>query len=76
MRKKLHFYAYSFTGRLTCGRSGEGSVYIGYHNAGVTKARIQEAKKGANMDPGAVLVAVSYLGRMTNERFSTVDPTE
>lgn len=63
---KNHWFAYSFIGKVDS-KEARGSVYVGYNNKLITRARINEAKKGSGLDSAAVLMAVSYLGRMTEQ---------
>lgn len=61
-----HWYCLSFVdgdgGNLT-----HASVYLGWDDQKITKPRIAEAKRGAEVGEDSVLMAVSYLGYMTHE---------
>lgn len=66
--KKLHFYAFSFSGSDARGNSVTASAYVGYPNQLVTKTRIQAAKESAGVTSSAVLIGLGYIGFMTVEQ--------
>ena len=58
---KQHWYAYSFLGQ----GNTYSSTYVGYEDNNITMPRIRAAKVFAGVSPDAVVLSVSYLGRMT-----------
>lgn len=66
---ELYWYAFSFS-HLSATRRQIASCYVGYASKRVTLANIAKAKVTAKVPPDAVLMACSYLGRMTTEEFT------
>jgi hypothetical protein len=64
-----HWFAFSFA-YMDQSRNVQASVYIGYPDRQITLARIDGAKKDAEVPETSVLLAVSYLGCMTKAEFS------
>lgn len=62
---RLHWYALAFLDQLPSGAPVNSSTYIGWPDRLVTKPRIDAAKQGAEVGPGAVLLSCCYLGQMT-----------
>ena len=63
-----HWYCFSYNGtNPQTGLDCAASTYAGYERQRVTKPMIDENKKHAGVNEGAVLIAVSYLGYMTRE---------
>jgi len=61
----LHWYALAFLDSVPSGAPMNASIYMGWPEQLVTKPRIDAAKQGAGVGPGAVLLACCYLGKMT-----------
>lgn len=57
---KFHYYSFAFA-QGNC----QASVYVGYDDMAVTLARIQGAKKSADLVGTSVLLSCCYLGHMT-----------
>lgn len=68
-KEKRHWYNFSFATP-----TGFCSSQTGYISKGVTMKRIRKSKEGIAGE-SAALLAVSYLGYMTEEDF-TYDPSE
>lgn len=66
---KLHYYLLSFTETQGNGER-TAAVSMAVPNQRITALAITKARAGAGMTPGAVLLAVSYLGHMTAEEFN------
>ena len=64
----LHWYALSFMDLDERGNTINSSTYMGWPSSLVTKARITESKKHAQVGQGAVLLSCCYLGHMTKEQ--------
>ena len=70
MRNRKHFFCFSYSGKdLEGNRECEASSYVGYDTKKVTLQMINENKGYAGVTDKAVLIAVSYLGRMTKATF-------
>ncbi len=64
----LHYYCFSYIGKDSeTGEDCQASTYTGYPEKGITMPMIDENKKNACVNNGAVLLAVSYLGFMTRD---------
>ncbi len=68
---KKHWFCFSYVGSSNDdgGATAYGSAYVGYLRRGVTRAMIEENKGVAGLSRDAVLVSVSYLGKMTRGTF-------
>lgn len=70
MAKKC-WYCLTYQGKSTVDQqSCTASVYCGVAERYITKGLIDSLKADAKVDAGAVLVACSYLGRMSREKFN------
>jgi hypothetical protein len=67
--QKWHWYAFSFIGPTSTSNSTYASCYFGFPNKAVTKSRIKEAKRGADVLDGAVMLSCCYLGCMKQSEF-------
>lgn len=69
----LHWYAFSFRYEAR-GIKQCGCTYIGYPQKDkITKTRIDEAKVAAEVHEDAVLLGISYLGKMTRAQMTGGD---
>ena len=64
-----HRYSFAFTKYHDDGTETIGSSYLGINEQKVTKAVIDYARETAQMDAGAVLISVCYLGFFSEEEF-------
>jgi len=70
MGNKKHWFCFSYKGTdLEGNRDCDASSYVGYDTKKVTLSMINENKRYADVTDKAVLIAVSYLGRMTKATF-------
>ena len=68
---ELHWYCFSYIGKdIKTGLTANGCTYSGYTEEGVTLQAITENKQNAGVTDDAVLISVSYLGKMTKEVFT------
>lgn len=70
--EELHWYCFSYTGKLADGSEGtaSASTYSGLIENKITLRRMKENKANAGMRIDAVVVSISYLGLMTREEFT------
>lgn len=67
---RKHFFCFSFIGdSMEESKPSVASVYVGYFGKKITFKKIEEAKESAGVNPGACLIAVSYLGKMRKSEF-------
>ncbi len=62
---KLHYFCFSFFGDNNTINSCE----AGYKFPKITMAAIKERRRQAGVGDNAVLISVSYIGRMTKKEF-------
>ena len=65
----LHWYAISYLWSVPNRGKSWGSRYIGISENKVTSSTIAENKRGTGVPEDALVMAVSYLGHMTEEEF-------
>ena len=74
---KFHYFCLAFVGKSTeesyQGQTCNASIYMGYEDKKITKARIEECKQCAGVDKDSVLIACSYLGFMSNTEMTGKD---
>lgn len=71
--EKLHWYLFSYNGPSHFGSSGErrnSYISTGYSKKGVTCRMMNNNKAAAGLDLSADIIAVSYLGHMTEAEFN------
>jgi len=68
MKDRRYWYAYSFQFRDK-NQTGIASHYTGHVKNVVTLKDIKEAKGATGLPKNAVLMSVSYCGKMTKEEF-------
>ena len=71
-QEKQHFFAFSF-GHLDFANGSEAAldcVYLGFDNKMVSANRILDAKAKSTLPANCVLMAVNYLGHMTEDEFA------
>lgn len=68
---RRHYHAYSFIANAGPNAQTYACVYLGYPDKLVTPARIQYAKQQAGVPVDAVLIGLSYLGRMTRAELAS-----
>ena len=67
---KQFWYCFSFVGKnAENGCSCDSSMYSGLPSRKITKSIIDDNRKYAGVNPEAVVVSISYLGRMTKSEF-------
>lgn len=64
-RPRLYWYSLAFLDSAPNGAPMNASTYMGWPEQLINKPRIDEAKRGAGVGPGAVLLSCCYLGHMT-----------
>lgn len=63
-----HFYSLTFMGSQN-GETVHANAYIGLPEPKVTRKAIATVRQTAEVSPGAVLLAASYLGEMTAQEW-------
>ena len=69
MSERLHWFCFCFEWILK-GKVVKASSYIGRYDKDITMEVIDEARDRALVDEHSVLISCSYLGCMTNEKFT------
>ena len=67
--ERLHWFCFCFEWALD-GEIVKASSYIGRYDKDITMEVIDEARGMVLMDEHSVLISCSYLGCMTNEKFT------
>ena len=68
--KKDHWYCFTYEGKALTGEYCKASAYTGYpEKINITRPIIDENKKYARVQGGAVLLNCIYLGEMSNAEF-------
>lgn len=62
---RLYWYSLAFLDSAPSGAPMNASTYMGWPEQLINKPRIDAAKQGAGVGPGAVLLSCCYLGQMT-----------